>query len=394
MCNLRVQAEPCSMPLNQYSLRILFALLVLFFLPSLEGAPVSNKCGICGNEIGEVTYIVVDKVTEEKKHICIDCSKLPHDCFICSLPVKVDFTELPDGRVLCARDAKNAVLDDDEAKKICDDVKEELDRVLSRFITFPGTNVETSIVDRVNLQALFKVPGNDYECPNILGYTRSRTNYNRSVHQISLMSGLPRAELKAVSAHELSHAWVFENVPGARKRTLSRDAHEAFCELVAYKMMSSEEDEVQKAHILRNRYTRGQIDLFIQADERYGFNDIVDWMKYGVDSALHGDDLNRVRNIEIPSTKPKKSSIPSPVYTRLPASAAAPSNALVLKGITWNQNRPLAVINDRTFAPKEMGGVRLGQTNAVIRCLSIEKTSVRVQFVASGEEQELKLPPE
>jgi len=356
----------------------------------LGAAPVSNKCGICGNEIGEVTYIVVDKVTEEKKHICIECSKLPHDCFICGLPVKRDFTELPDGRVLCERDVKNAVLDDDEARKICDNVKEALDRLLVRFVTFPGTNVETSVVDRVNLQALFKVPGNDYECPNILGYTQSRTNFNRIVHQISLMSGLPRAELKSVCAHELSHAWVFENVPGARKKTLSRDAHEGFCELVAYKLMSSEEDEEQKAHIRRNRYTRGQIDLFIDADERYGFNDIVDWMKYGVDSALHGDDLNRVRNVEIPSAKPKKPA-PSTVYARAPVQ---PSNSLVLKGITWNQNRPLAVINDRTFAPKEMGGIRLGQTNTVIRCLSINKTTVRIQFVVSGEERELKLPPE
>jgi len=356
----------------------------------LRAAPVSNKCAICGNDIGEVTYIVVDKVTEEKKHICLDCSKLPHDCFICGLPVKRDFTELPDGRVLCARDAKDAVLDDDEAKKICDDVKEALDRLFARFVTFPGTNVETSVVDRVNLQALFKVPGNDYECPNILGYTQSRTNFNRCVHQISLMSGLPRAELKSVCAHELSHAWVFENVPGARKRTLGRDAHEAFCELVAYKLMTSDEDEVQKAHIRRNHYTRGQIDLFIDADDRYGFNDIVDWMKYGVDSALHGDDLNRIRNVEIPSARPKKPA-PLPVYARAPA---PPSNSLVLKGITWNQNRPLAVINDRTFAPREMGGIRLGPTNAVIRCLSISETSVRIQFVSSGEEQELKLPPE
>jgi Protein DA1 len=371
--------------------RICLAVLTFCYTWHLSAAPVSNKCAICGNEIGEVTYIVVDKVTEEKKHICIDCSKLPHDCFICSLPVKTDFTELPDGRVLCARDAKNAVLDDDEAKKICEDVKEELDRLFSRFITFPGTNIETSVVDRVNLQALFKVPGNDYECPNILGYTQSRTNFTRIVHQVSLMSGLPRPELKSVCAHELSHAWVFENVPGARKRTLSRDAHEGFCELVAYKLMGSEEDEEQKAHIRRNRYTRGQIDLFIQAEDRYGFNDIVDWMKYGVDSALHGDDLNRVRNVEIPTTKPKKAAA-SPIYARAPAPTS--SSALVLKGITWNQSRPLAVINDRTFAPKETGGIRLGQTNAVIRCLSIDKTSVRVQFVASGEEQELKLPPE
>jgi hypothetical protein len=41
-----------------------------------------------------------------------------------------------------------------------------------------------------------------------------------------------------------------------------------------------------------------------------------------------------------------------------------------------------------------MGGIRFGQTNAVIRCLSINKTSVRIQFVTSGEERELKLPPE
>ena len=366
---------------------ILFALLCC---GRLAAAPVSNKCAICGNEIGEVVFILVDKVTEEKKHICEECSKLPHNCFICGLPVKRDFTELPDGRYLCARDAKNAVLDDDEAKRICDDVKEELDRLFSRFITFPGTNVETSVVDRVSLQTLFKVPGNDYECPNILGYTQSRTNLNRIAHQISLMSGLPRSELKEVCAHELSHTWVFENVPGARKKTLSRDAHEAFCELVAYKLMSSEDDEGQKAQIRRNHYTRGQIERFIEADEKYGFNDIVDWMKYGVDAALHGEDLNRVRNVEIPSAKPKKANRPT-VYS---ARTVSPPAELQLKGITWNQNKPLAVINDRTFAPKEMGGIRLGRTNAVIRCLSINKTSVRIQFVPSGEERELSLPPE
>src|SRR5215813_7586984 len=155
-------------------------------------------------------------------------------------------------------------------------------------------------------------------------------------------------------------------------------------------MMTSEEDEEQKAHIRRNHYTRKHFDLFIEADDRYGFNDIVDWMKYGLDAALHGEDLSRVRNVEIPTAKPKKQNRP-PVYSA--RSVPTPSE-LVLKGITWNQNKPLAVINDRTFAPKETGGIRLGQTNAVIRCLSIEKTSVRIQFVASGEEQELKLPPE
>lgn len=375
--------------IRRYS-KIWLVLLTVICTWDLCAVATPGKCPICGRDLSEIVFILTDKVTEEKIHICQECSKLPHDCFICGLPVKHDFTELPDGRFLCARDAQNAVLDDDEAKKICDDVKEQLDRLLSRFVTFPGTNIETSVVDRVNLQALFKVPGNDYECPNIEGYTRSRTNFNRIEHQVSLMSGLPRSELKAVCAHELSHTWVFENVPGARKKTLSRDAHEAFCELVAYKLMNSEENEDQKTHIRRNHYTRGQIDLFIEADEHYGFNDIVDWMKYGVDAALHAEDLNRVRNIEIPAMKPRKQNVPG-VYS---ARVAPTSTSLVLKGITWNQNRPLAMINNRTFAPKELGGIRLGQTNAVIRCLSINQTSVRIQFVGSGEERELTLPPE
>src|ERR1043165_2750210 len=214
------------MPLIRQYPRIWLVLFALAFAWHLPAAPFSTvKCAVCGNEILDRAFILLDKVTDEKKNICEECSKLPHDCFICGLPVKVDFTELPDGRVLCSRDTKDAVLDDDEARKICEGVKDELDRVLSRFITFPGTNVETSIVDRVNLQTLFKVPGNDYECPNVLGYTQSRTNFNRIVHQISLMSGLPRPELKAVCAHELTHAWVFENVPGARKKKLGKDAH-------------------------------------------------------------------------------------------------------------------------------------------------------------------------
>jgi len=380
-------------------------LIALAFAGPLHSAPFSTtKCAVCGNEILDRVYILLDKVTDQKKNICEECSKLPHDCFICGLPVKNDFTELPDGRVLCVRDAKSAVLDDDEAMRICDDTKEELDRLFARFITFPGTNVETSVVDRVNLQTLFKVPGNDYECPNILGYTQSRTNFTRITHQVSLMGGLPRAELKSVCAHELSHAWVFENVPNARKKTLSKDAHEGFCELVAYKLMSYEENEEQKAHIRKNHYTRGQVDLFIDADEKYGFNEIVDWMKYGVDSALHGEDLNRVRNVEFPTAKPRKENRPALSSTKPPPNsakstvaatyAAQVSTGVVLKGITWNQNKPLAVINDRTFAPKEMGGIRLGQTNAVIRCLAIEKTRVRIQFVASGEERELSLAPE
>ena len=40
--------------------------------------------------------------------------------------------------------------------------------------------------------------------------------------------------------------------------------------------MDAEQESEQKKMILRNHYTRGQIDLFIEAERRYGLNDVVD----------------------------------------------------------------------------------------------------------------------
>jgi hypothetical protein len=38
----------------------------------------------------------------------------------------------------------NSILDDDEAKQVYEDVHESLDRLFSRFLTFPATNVTTT----------------------------------------------------------------------------------------------------------------------------------------------------------------------------------------------------------------------------------------------------------
>src|SRR2546429_7163319 len=47
--------------------------------------------------------------------------------------------------------AKNAVLNDDEAKRVYEEVQDALARLFSRFLSFPATNVNTAIVDRVDL---------------------------------------------------------------------------------------------------------------------------------------------------------------------------------------------------------------------------------------------------
>jgi DNA-directed RNA polymerase subunit N (RpoN/RPB10) len=365
------------------------AALILFCGGPLAVAADPNRCAVCGVALSGTVYTYTDKVTNEKKQVCHDCSVLSEECFICGLPVKTDYKKLPDGRFLCQRDAKRAVLDEDEAKRVCGEAKEAIDRLFSRFLVFPTTNVDTAVVDRVNLQELFKYPGRDYQCPNVLGYIQSKTNALGEIrHEISLLSGLPLAEFKAVVAHEYSHSWQFENVPAARKKTLGHDANEGFCELIAYLLMDSQSEAEQMKAIRANAYTRGQIDLFIEAERQFGLNQIIEWMKYGSDALLHADDLNRIRNIETP-----RAVVPS--VTILPTYRAKPvrtvPDALVLRGISWAQDRPLAVINDRTFEIKEQGKVRVGKTNVMVRCLEIRTNSVLVQTQGSADKQELFL---
>jgi len=139
--------------------------------------------------------------------------------------------------------------------------------------------------------------------------------------------------------------------------------------------------------IKSNAYTRGQIHLFLEAERVYGFNDLLDWVKYGVDDRLVADELRRVRDVEMPRAVSRPA-------TNLLASRATPSpapNRLVLRGISWTRDRPVAIINDRTLGGDEQGLVHVGKTNVSIRCLVIRQDAVRIQVVGSGEEQELRL---
>ena len=345
----------------------------------------ADLCGICGRPIyGRTIYFVTDKVTGEKKEACAECVRLP-SCYICGLPVK-DGIQLPDGRYLCARDAKTAVVKADDAQRISAQVNDDLDRLFSRFTVFPD-NVDVTIIDRIDVDAMFIQGGNDFESPNLLGCIHPVTVNQVTRYKMSLMTGLPVAELKSTCAHEYTHAWVGENVPKERRATLGRDAEEGFCELVAYLLMDSQREEGQKKFLLQNRYTRGQIGLFIEAEKRFGFDQVLDWMKYGVAAQLEEGHLDQLRDVQMPVAKAVASS-PAVVYIR--TNKPAPT-VIKLDGIMWGK-RPVAIINGCSFLANDQSRVKLGATNVTLRCLEIQKTSVRIQDVASGKERELRLP--
>jgi hypothetical protein len=358
------------------------------------GAPLAARgdtCAICGREIQGTVYVVTDKVTNEKKLVSSDCIKLPR-CSICGLPVKDNGVVLPDGRYLCARDARTAVVKADDAERICAQVKDDLDRRFSRFTVFPA-NVDVAVIDRIDVDSMFSPAGNDFESPNLLGCIRPETVNRETRYKMRLMTGLPLAELKATCAHEYSHAWVGENVSKERRAGLGHDAEEGFCELVAYLLMDSQREEGQKKFILQNRYTRGQIDLFIEAEKRYGFDQVLDWMKYGVTERLEAGHIDQLRDVKMP---PAKSVAGNPaIYhnnhnTNQPALAVT---TIKLQGVLWG-NQSVAIINGRSFFANELNQMKIGGTNVTIRCLEIRKKSVRIQNIDSGKEQELSLSPD
>jgi hypothetical protein len=151
--------------------------------------------------------------------------------------------------------------------------------------------------------------------------------------------------------------------------------------------MDSQSETDQMKAIRRNAYTRGQIDLFIEAEQRFGFDQILDWMKYGVDAVLHADDLNNVRNVELPRATPRIAG----VLPSVPVYGPRTYNTLMLKSIVWSKEHSMAIINDRTFETGNTFKVQLGTNKVAVTCISIQQDSVRVKMAGAAEEQELRL---
>jgi hypothetical protein len=369
--------------------KLLIGWLVLLVLATAVHAQPS-KCAICGKMLVGDFFLDVDEVTGLTNKVCADCQKLDR-CSVCGLPVKTGFTRLPDGRVLCARESAAAVCADDEAKDICRNTRDDLDRLLSRFMTFPSDNVEVSIVDKFHLQNLFFAPGFQKTCVTVNGATASNPLGNgKYLHTVDLLSCMSKPHLMAVCAHEYTHAWMGENVRPGRSASLDRDTIEGFCELVAYKYMAGRQDASEMQFIRRNKYTKGKIDVLIAADSQYGFNAVVEWIKSGEDITLDLANLDRVRALQGAEYSPQSS--PAVLWTAVPS--AAPTvvpDTLRLKGISGTEQHRFALINDTTFETAEQERVRVGRTNVTVRCLEIRADSVVIQVNGSNQTQQLFL---
>lgn len=93
------------------------------------------------------------------------------------------------------------------------------------------------------------------------------------------------------------------------------------------------------------------------------------------------------------STRPY-AAMPAPVTpakTNVPA--PPPALELVCNGISGTPEKPLAIINFRTFEIGEENEVSSGGRSVRIRCLEINRAAGTVLIQAGGERRELRLQP-
>jgi hypothetical protein len=282
--------------------------------------------------------------------------------------------------VLCERDAKIAVLSGEEAKILFEEVKRDMILTFRGAKAFPDRNITFGLADKTELEGLSRFKRFPSTHNALLGLTRSRAKADDFQHDIDVLAGMPRNKFLGVCAHEYGHAWLQENLTDGR--TLDSDTVEGFCELLAYKYVSSKGDEVEPKLILQNDYTHGQIDLFVRAESDYNFYHVMKWIISGEDVSLSSANLPRLLTLR---------SGPAPEFAWPPPSALrtmGPTN-LVLKNISGTAKRRFAMINGATLAVNESAKVPFASSNITVRCLEIKDASVIVQVAGESEAKEL-----
>ena len=351
------------------------------------GAETPSRCEICQGPFVESIYVAEDPVRQIKRHICLACTKSKVTCSACGLAANPKtLRKLEDGRILCEWDVKGAVLAEQEARDIFQDVKRDVQRMLAHWSPLPDTNLTAYLVDRSDfIKEFHRKPSVD-DPERLLGLTRSTTadgtNYD---HRIYLLSGILKPQFMATCAHEYTHTWLNEH--GEKTRTLNKDTVEGFCELMAWKYVAGRNDKAELSRILENNYTRGQIHALVAAEQRYQFYRVIDWIHRGEDSWLDKDKLERL--LALKAVSDSDTSI-EPLWQRTNVPTSVP-DTLVLRNLSGTGNRRLALVNNQTLAKGEESRVRVGRTNVQVRCLEIRDRSVVLRVSGQTEPMELFL---
>jgi hypothetical protein len=344
-----------------------------------------ESCATCGVRLGTQVYLFAREGREDKASLCPSCAKLTTTCYLCNLPVKDKGMRLSDGRILCEEDSKAVVLKQEDAERIFDEAKRDVQSFLAQVGRLPHNNISLVLETKARLD---KSGGNvisSHDDALLMGLTRTiGKGEGQFEHTIFLLYGLTHERMISVSAHEYAHTWLHENV----QRKLNQLTVEGFCDYLAYKVIEPR-SATEARTIYRSTYSHGQSRAFIAAEKEYGFYRVMAWVKNGLDPELDSEHLDRL--LVLRENSSDRENDPAPAFTSLPGATRAIPTNLVLKGLSGSSARRFALINDGTFMANEKGKVRLFDSNVVLHCLAIRDDSVMIHVEGESEPRTLKL---
>ncbi len=225
------------------------------------------KCEICGKTLKQWVKV-------ENHNYCSNCARLP-TCFNCRLPGAEK--RLPDGRPICLKCIKTVIIDEEHARKICQDVRNDIYTHLNlktdHFIDF-------YLKDDASLTALMgkrrATEEGYYGFDEKYRMRRGAKSIVSGTYTIYVLSALSLPKFRNTVAHELAHDLGHTLYPAVQKP----EDVEGFAEYISSLMNRYWGNENLNREKLQNREKvyADAYKKFLKISEKNGLTDVLDYM--------------------------------------------------------------------------------------------------------------------
>ena len=318
--------------------------------------------------------------------ICEDCNKLERRCWICRHPAAKDYIKTPDGRYICRREARNAVVSQPAVHQTFQRTRNAVKRMTRNYMALKSPKINVEVFS----QPVWD-PDGSKSALHRQGLATTRQVGERFHHNVMLLSGLVNTNLIGVSAHEFTHLWINEN---KGDHEIDPKTNEAICEIVAYKLAETYRHHNYMKVIRENTYTQGRANELLPLVNRYGLKALLRWVVEGKGPTPSASDLARLRSIRPASTaatptQPK--AMPSPLYSARPGAKPAKPASLELKGVLGSPGKYTALISGVMFQEGETRTIKLQGKAIKARCEKITRTTATLKLEGSQKPLELRM---
>ncbi|SYZ72635.1 hypothetical protein TRIP_C20750 [Candidatus Zixiibacteriota bacterium] len=231
---------------------------------------IALRCGLCGGIITG-NYLVDD--WGNKYHA--EHEKNERQCRYCGRFISESTSDggktYSDGRAVCGICLKTAVNDKDAAERI---ISETADKLAAYGIKIDVDKIKLKLVDSRQMGKINTDMGDKAQ-----GTTRfEQSSYYFGLFKerrltIYILNGMPREEFIATAAHELMHAWLYQNAPLKMDAMLT----EGSCSFASWLVL--QEDQTPEAEHLRKKLYNETMPVYGE-----GLRRVMDW--------VHKNDVN------------------------------------------------------------------------------------------------------